>query len=316
MEPLIPKIFVTDSVIAAMSKEVLAHPHEETAWGIYGLKLANGDLIITGVMEPSPHDIVRRYATASFGGEHAAAELTWLNDNWDMMVGLGLAPEGAQFKFLYKGHSHQHLDYARYSETDEQSILEAVRDDELEVAIGPLAICNVPDPRILRLKRGEGISFFTSQYVRFVFYYMDKAMVARGLTKPILIQPEVIRATEVPMTPPQGWQFTNQSGFERELQLIRNYGCDVVANFLEIEGGPPFEIQLVVGRPTWCHYLFITTHWDHPRTPPAFKLVAKGHAAASTLHFASSKALLEGEIWQPGQSLLEAIFRLEARGEL
>lgn len=309
-------VFITPQVIADMSREVLNHPHEETAWGIYGLKLASGDIIITGVLFPSGSDIVRGFATASFGGARAVAEITWLHDNWDLMSSLGLNPEGAEFMFLYKGHSHQHLQFARYSGTDTQSIIEAVRDDGMEVAIGPLAVCNVPDPVVKSLRRREGITFATSQYVRFLFYYYSRAMLDDGQTRPIVIQPRLIDTTDVPVMPPKGWQFARDADFERELEQLRSYGCTVIANYREIEGGPPFEIHLTVTRPTWSNYLFITTFWNHPATEPKFQIVPNGAAKEESRHFDGVATLADDQVWNPRQSLLEAVFRLEARHQL
>ena len=320
VELLEPVVHITPAVIEQMADEVLRHPRRETAWGIVGVR-QNGTSIITGVVLPSASDVVRNFATASFGGTGAAERVQWLLSNWDYMKELGLNPDDTEFVIMYKGHSHHGLQpfgFPRYSGTDERSILEAVTDENgLDEAVGPLAVCSVSEPTIRLLHGKRGITYRRSAAVHFVFYYLSKKMVEAGITRPILIRPVLVDdPTQVPVTPPEGWHHAHEAEFQRELDLLQGYGCEVAVNYREIEGGPPYEIVLSVDRNTWRNMLTITTFWDHPNTPPKFKVTELGRNRSPSTHFAGTPALLEGPIWEKGQPLLIAVFALEAGGKL
>jgi hypothetical protein len=303
-----------------MAAEVLRYPNRETAWGIYGVTL-NGIRVVTGVLLPSPGDVERNYATARFGGRSTAEKMQWLVDNWDFMRSLGGNPDGAEFVMFYKGHSHHHiqpLDAPCYSSTDNASILEAVADENgLVEAIGPLAVCRTTES--MRALRGRsGIMYRSSQAVHFVFYFLSQEMVERGITEPILIQPVLIDdPTRVPVTPPEGWHNANEVQYQHELALLRGYGCEVVQNYREVAGGPPYEIVLSVDRPTtWRNMLTITIFSDHPATPPIFTVIPWGRRVEPSTDFDGLPELLEGPLWNKNESFIQAVYRLIARKEL
>lgn len=313
-----PSVLVTKQAVNDMVVEVLSHPNIETAWGLFGLLMDDGAVIVTGVLRPSETDVVRRYATAQLGGEHQASAVRWLSQNYQAMRKQGLTKASGRFAFLYKGHSHHVLGVDQYSGTDTASILEAVEVDGLKVAVGPLATLAVQNPSIRPSGRYSGTLVITQgQRVWLRFYYLDQAMVAQGQRAPILVTPTVVDVKDVPVLPPLGWQFVREDDYLEQLRHLRNYGCSIEIVLRDITDGPPYEIQFIVQKPNWRAVLSIVTTWDYPRTPPKFQVLPVGdRAATETDDYAGAAYLLEGPLWNPGEDLLEGLFRLEARGEL
>ncbi len=311
-----PPVLVTRQVLEVMTAEVLAHPAIETAWGLYGVILPDGSVIVAGVLRPTDTDIVRRVVTTEYGGQSAAARVAWLAANHKLMCDHGLNPNGARFSFLYKGHSHHTLAFDRYSMTDITSIREAVVDDGLEVAIGPLATIAVNGTVIKPIEdRKHGLRVIGGSEVKFRFYYFSKTMAAARRRLPVLVQPTVIDAADVPLLPPMGWQFTQEDEYLEQLRHLRAMGCDVTILHRDIQAGPPYELQFIVKHPAWRKMLSIVTAYDYPKTPPQFAYVATGKEVPGS-PFVGYPALLEGPLWQPGDDFLEVVLRLLARGEL
>lgn len=313
-----PTIVVTKQAVEDMVAEVLAHPEIETAWGLYGLLMDDGAVIVTGVLRPSESDVVRRYAAAALGGEQQANAVRWLSANYRAIRKGTKNQVGGRFAFLYKGHSHHGLGIDVYSGTDIRSIQEAVEVDGLEVAVGPLATLDVQGPRIHQSGRHEGTLVVTkSQRVWLRFYYLNRALMASGKRNPTLITPSVVEAKDVPVLPPLGWQFTREDDYLEQLRHLQSYGCHVEVVFRDVTGGPPYEIQFLVQKHNWRGMLSVVTSWDYPRTAPTFQVLPlSGREATEAGDYNGADHLLKGPLWRRGEDLIEAIFRLEARSEL
>ncbi|QQG41831.1 MAG: hypothetical protein HYV90_00765 [Candidatus Woesebacteria bacterium] len=312
-----PRILVTKGAAIAMVNEVLANPAIETGFGLWGVIMDDHQsVIVTHIIQPIPEDIEKGYAKLAFGGDGQKEALIWLTANEGLFrKKLGSKP-GGKCAYLYKGHSHHTLNFNQYSGTDIQSIKDAINVDGLEVAVGPLVL--ILNPGDWKFKATSGyvdVNEFTR--VRIVFYYYSKAMAAMGITEPITVTPTIIEAKSAPMLPPLGWQFTNDADYFEQLRHITNYGAEVEVSYRDVRDGPPQEIVFKVTKEkVWRGTLYIVTPWNYPEAAPKFSVDALEGKSATEQGDYNSKRLLEGPLWSPGEDLIEAIFKLEARGEL
>jgi len=314
---ILPKVYIANSAVYEMTREVLSNPGRETGWGLYGI-IAKDRLTvyIVGVIRPAVADITRHYAATTLGGERLADSVRWLMANVELNKKNGINIDG-DFAFLYKGHSHHQLGYGQYSPTDKDSIKESVIKEGLELAIGPLATIDQTEMKIIN-RFGGDISVNNSAKVKFTFYYYDRYMYEAGVVEPVVIKPTVLNARAVPALPPLGWQFASDSDYMEQLRHLRAYGCNVKTSYRDTDNKPPFEIIFTVTRNDWKGILVIETAWDFPRTLPKFKVVPNipNKDSVCSLRYKGLEHLLEGPIWNRDEDFIEAIFRLEARGEL
>ena len=312
-----PLVSITRQAVFQMVDEALKYQDIETAWGLYGLIFPHEIALVTGILRASSSDIVRHYATTTLGGDRQAEAVRWLSSNHKILKKMRASPEDARFAFLFKGHSHHKLGVDSYSAQDHASILEAVEQDGLEIAIGPLVTLATKGPNINYPASWKGtIVADQSQRVWLRFYYLSRSMLDANIRRAKLIDPILVDANDVPIVPPLGWQFTNEDDYLEQLRHLKGYGCQVQVIFREIQNGPPFEIQFLITKPQWRGMLSIVTNWDFPKTAPTFQVLNPAKESSETGDYDVATDLPEGLLWNPGDDLILAVFRLEARGEL
>lgn len=318
-----PPVYITEVAAAAMYSETISHYDIETGWGLYGLRFGDGAILIYGILKPFQSDVVRRTATTQVGGPDMANALRWLKSNHELLVKHSTTKEHVEppeFMFLWKGHSHHTMGLRQYSGTDVSSIVEAVEKDGMPLAIGPLA--NIIDYGI---EVGYQNGFFDLSKgvlkvrdlgsIELRFYYFDKKMLDLGYRMPVLISPIVVKKTSVPVIPPLGWKFVDNSEYLEQIRHLRNYGCDLRIIHQDTDGKPPFEIKFLIRNPRWVgQTLVIETSWNFPEEPPRWSIIPKAKKGR-----ASSKCprhLLDDPLWTRGDDFIDLILRLEARGYL
>lgn len=321
-----PVVYVTAEAIQEMTSQVLDHPTEETAWGLYGFIFPGRIALVAGVIHPIAADIQRGYATTECGGNHMADAFRWIVRNQKLtqtLQGRGIQEDAGKAAFLFKGHSHHELGLAYFSGEDVRSILKAVRVDGLEVAVGPLANIRKRNSQINRLSPfsllNSAIRVVREAIVDYKFYYYDRYMHQQRIGAPTIVNAIVIKEQFTPPLPPLGWQFVRDADYLEQIRHLQRYGCTVKILYPNPDNRPPYEIRFVIKKSTWKGHLVITTGWDYPRKPPEFKVVplqARTDAPQLPAHLPNAAKLKRGRIWNPGEDFIEAIFRLEARGKL
>lgn len=300
-----PQIYVLESAIVDMADEVLTHPNIETAWGLYGVTYGEETALVTGVIRPNEEDVDRDYANVRQGGVHQQHVYEWLAMNFDQMYAPAQEPhDKAEFAFLFKGHSHHHLGLERYSGVDNRSIVSAVVDDGLKIAVGPLA--NINENRCAVRTQFDGrIMYEEINRVPIRFYYYSRVMADRGQSSPIVVTPMIIKKLKVSLSPPVGWQFARESLHNEELRLLQGYGCTITSRYVRPKKAETaYEIQFIVSHPDWGkNTLLITTPWDYPQSAPRFEILGK-------------PSMVQPVWWKWGEHFIEVIWRLEAKGEL
>lgn len=309
--PELPELYVTRRALAEMNNEVLAHPKTETAWGLYGFQYPNC-IFVVGVLRPVAGEVVRGYANAEAGGIEMANAMRWLYANEKLInIHVGKKSGKGEFVFLYKGHSHHALNYNQYSSTDHRSIYEAVKDDGLTVAIGPLALI-----------RSNGVSFSASLFgdeatvseysrVSFVFYMMTKEMVGAGYTEAVRVKPKIIDTVNTLLVPPLGWEFVRDDDFKEQIRHLKSFGYQVKVNYVDVNGVPPLEIQFVVDDSSFKATLYITTDWNYPEVAPQIILLPK---TGSGLSFSEAKLFAAMTWWKKGEDFIDIVGRMRKAG--
>lgn len=305
----VPTVYITKGVLRTMTEEMLTFPDHETAWTIYGLLLPDDTVAITGVIRPFRTDVARMVGTVRLGGGVQVSAMEWLHDNFDCMRQKRMIPEGMEFSALFKGHSHHQLGYPVYSPEDERDILQAVRGDGLRVAIGPLGLLKISNPRIHKPITDTGIAVSQTSRVHFKFYYLTQQMIEMGQTRPILVEPTIMEDYEVAQySPPLAWPFVYPDYFYSEVEAFEHYGCDVTYTHILLEEKPPMSIQILVTKPTWKGVLKITTSWDFPRKWPDIDVIPLSDKQPPF-------ARLPG-LWHRSKRFVDVAKTLEAYGRL
>jgi hypothetical protein len=301
-----PNIIVTEDVMKELNKEALRYPDRETACGVVGLIYEDGTIALTGTIPAPALDVVRNVATAQLGGKDLKAAYDWLHANF------GAINHGKEtkvlFAFIGKAHSHQKIAFHTFSSTDEESILEAVRDLDSEVAVWPLLLISEFKSQIRTVGQMEGtISVESDTTVRVRFYYLDKKMVQMGRTKPILIQPKVVKSTSLPaLLPPLSWRHTDEDNFRRQLRQLDEYGAQTFVIQHNADSDPEHEVQFVIVHPKWNgKTVIIVTDWDYPKSKPVIKVVSP-NGTIKVIHTDIHGA----PIWQPKNDFIDILFEL------
>jgi hypothetical protein len=324
LEPYVPPpVYITEVAAAEMYKETIRHYDIETGWGLYGLEFSDGAILIYGTLLPLEEDIVRRTATTEVGGTDMVNALRWLKSNHELLLKHSKTARGVQppkFMFLWKGHSHHTMGLKQYSGTDNTSIIEAVEKDGMKVAIGPLA--NIIrhgievgyDSRFLSWSK-DVLRVRSIGSVELRFHYFDRKMLELGYKRPILIAPILVKQESVPVIPPLGWKFTDNTEYLEQKRHLKNYGCTVQVIHQDTDGKPPFEIKFVIKNPDWVgQTLIIETSWNFPKDPPRWYVLPKGKKGRA--RYKCPRHLLDDPLWTKGDDFIDLIFRLEARGYL
>lgn len=315
-----PTILVTETALADMTLEVLENPNIETAWGLVGFYFGDGEtVIVSNVVRPDQAEVARQVARTNLGGDLQVQALNWLTANYQLIkTHRGVTTE-AKYGFLFKGHSHHQLGFSGYSSTDFASLVESVEKDGLVVSIGPLANIKEHKHSVSSIRGSAGgVHVDIRHQVDFTFYYLSKKMLDAGQRVAMTVHPTVIKATDVFMPVPElGWQFIRRAEYLEQLRHLHAYGCTVNVVTRDAKAGPPLEVQFVVTKPgIWRGSLSIVTDSNFPNSSPTFEvLVPSGHSKVAFI-WTNSPEKNSGDLWYKGEDLIEAVFRLEARGEL
>lgn len=312
-----PIIIVPKHVVRAMVDDVLLYPRKETGWGLVGIISRQGPIFVCGIIKPTEADIDRSESAVEVGGQSMANAYLWLSANWHWAQRhIPNQQIDGDFVFLHKGHSHP-TESKQYSEEDNNTILESVQEIGLSLAIGPLATIETNKLNIAPLLFKPGSLMITRNWsVRLQFYYLDAEMVACGKLKPILVTPQVVDAKDVPMIAPMGWQFTRESEFTSQRRVLENFGCKVRVINIGSPESDILRIQFIVTNPQWYGILKITTPWNYPTQEPTIEVVPITGRSRQSSMFSDLPHLVTGPLWSKGDSFIEIIWRLLARGEL
>lgn len=307
----LPKLYVTKSAVKEMTVEVLAHPEIETAWGLYGFRFPNA-IYVVGVIRPSNEEVKRKYATVEAGGEDMANAMRWLHANHNTIKKhVKTNIDQGKFCFLYKGHSHHTLGFDQYSSTDHSSILEAVKHDGLEVAVGPLALIRRNNSSVHHSRLfGNAVSDNRHSSVQFIFYMMTKEMVAAGYTEAVTVNPTIVNTVDTLLVPPLGWEFARNDDFKEQLRHFESFGYTVQTRYIEANGKPPLEIQFAIDSPDFRSELYITTDWNFPEVAPKIQLIPKN--GSMTMAEANQHSVKEW--WRKGEDFIDIIGRMKKEG--
>jgi hypothetical protein len=313
----IPKIFTHPLVLKHIFQEAAAHPGGETGWGHYGIHFPNGNIIVTHTLLPTKSDVVREVAHVKVGGDEMGEAGRWLMHNDYVAKKQKKYASRGTFSFCGKGHSHHKLRYAKHSGTDTQTTIDMVKVDGFDVAVSTLVLIDEHEDMTFK-HSGKGlVSIKDTMRMTVMFYYYSKAMVEAGIDTPMLVTPKILQMHEVPMIPPLGWRFASEGEYYEQMRHLKHYGATVHVRYQDVDNGPPMEILLTIQKPNWKSVLQIVTPWDYPKSAPKFvTFPSQDKVATEVLDYAEADHLLEGDIWNPGEDLIEAIFRLEARGKL
>lgn len=312
--PALPRICITRQALFEMTNEVLAHPTIETAWGLYGFRYPKV-IFIVGVIRPVSGEVVRGYANAEAGGEEMANAMRWLYANEKLInvhVRGGKSGLG-KFCFLYKGHSHHTLGYGQYSGTDHSSIYQAVKNDGMEIAIGPLALIRKNQVSYDQKLWGEEISCSRQSEVAFLFYVMTKAMVDAGYTQGEKVKPTIVDTVHTLLVPPLGWEFSKDDDFKEQLRHMKSFGYSVTVNHIDANGKPPMEIQFIIDDTSFKQSLIITTDWNYPEVAPKIQLLPK---KGSSMTMTEANRLSALNWWNKGDDFIDVIGRMIQKGGL
>src|SRR3989339_573305 len=218
-----------------------------------------------------------------------------------------------KFGFLYKGHSHHTLGFGQYSSVDHSSIYQAVKDDGLEVAVGPLALIKSNGASFGHAPfMGNVVSASRYSRVEFVFYLLTKEMVEYGLPQAVVVRPTIIETVKTLLVPPLGWEFAQNDEFKEQLRHLNSWGCQVKVNHIDSNGKPPLEIQFVIDRVGFKATLVITTDWNYPEAPPRIQLLPKD----GSMTWEEANKISAMQWWSRGDDFIDIIGRMLSRSYL
>ncbi len=262
----VPTVTITRDAAFAMIEEVLAHPHEETAWGLYGYRNVHTDAItVLGILRPQNGDANRQYVTAHFGNDNYVQELGWLEAHYRFLLQEGKAPKDTAFEFLFKGHSHHTLGYKHYSGTDYGSLMDAVHMG-MPVALGPLANISI-NPTIFNQVEYEGdlkTVFHAEKDVTFTYYYYSRRLAQQGIRNPVTVHPKFVWKGPIEL-PTMPWVMVKPDLYRNQMELLAAYECQVQQVWVK-RGSLPLKIQFLLSKPYWSKLVVITTNYDYPNS--------------------------------------------------
>lgn len=303
-----PKLLVTSEAAKSLAEIALAYPHIETAGGVAGLIINQGEsIIVTNIIPPSVMDIVRHVTTVKFGGDILADAAEWLMTDFELLHPADINNKKFEFFYLGKAHSHHGLGFNQFSSTDENSILESVQKFGLKTNVWPLLL--IDENKSTIHTRGS-IRVEVDTMVRILFYFLSAEMVAAGITKPILITPKVVDIKTLPKLPMLAWKWTDEQNFTRQLRQLKDYEVNVTPLCKNVDSDPEQEIQFLIQKAGWKGVLVINTDWNYPETPPVIKIYSGGKE-----HLVEKN--LKGEpLWTPESDFINVVLELEEMEEL
>ncbi len=259
---VIPRVEITAEVMCVMAQEVIDNAHQETSWGLYGIRDSRDQVVICGVLLPD-HTVRRSVGNTIFGSPSYGEEIRWLKASYEFRKKHGLVPADTELEFLFKGHSHHTLGLRRYSPTDIASIKDAVSSG-LRIAIGPLANIDRLDRKADIRSSGDrgALTIQTGNSVTFHFYYLSQMMVENGIREPVLIQPHIRNDNSV-TPPPSCWKFRKADLFSRQISRLASHGCTVTEQWAGQKDGS-LRIVLKLTHPHWAGELKISTPHNFP----------------------------------------------------
>lgn len=263
---VVPSVFITSEVLMQIYKEVMAYPQKETVWGIYGLRHKGSDEVwVCGVLLV-PEKNQRQHGTAQFGGAAYAYQIRWLELNFAEMQKDREDLRDWVLEYLFTGHSHHGLGLQRYSPVDEDSIKEAVGQDGMTIAIGPLA--NIERSDQAEIKKGWDRGTLTIEKagkLTLRFYFLSQQMWQAGVRSPILITPTVTEKTLA--VPPLAWIYTSPQSYRSWIEILGKLGYTVDVKIVRL-GELPLKIRFVLTREGRPGQVFVTTPYNFPLAAP------------------------------------------------
>jgi hypothetical protein len=319
-----PTILITKSALLTMNHLVCEYPHTETSWGIGGIVYPGVDdfALITTVIAPTNNEISRSAGLTQIGGAQMARCAVWLENQypWKRPKEGGLLGVYAdtEFVFLCKGHSHHTLGLRRQSMTDENSTMESVTIDGLDISIAPLAnIVSNPDELVYTNGIDRYVGVHQHFRVQLRFYFYNKTMAFWKTPQPTLVTPTVIDDYSAPRNPIDSWHLLDPYCYEAQLTQLRNYGCTVKTINKVNQTATGLNLLIMVEHPAWSGVLTIMTDDFYPMVTPKIEILdlkkPKGTRAG---HYANNARLKTVPVWVKGDTLLDIVIKHEARGWL
>lgn len=301
----IPKIIFTRQWISGWVNEVMTHPNEETGCALYGVLLADGTLIINGLLKPPEGSLIRSKGEIRIGGENLKQQYLWLAQSWDWIQKDATPKVAGKFYFLDSAHSHYTLGFKQYSPTDKSRLCEAIEEGQMSIAVGVLATIENKNIMNYVVETFRSGSIMTNRQwsVRLQFYCLTRQMYESGKRDPILVTPKIVDEKETPTMPPLGWQIVREGWYKNQLRSLELMGCETLVLPKPITSGQPLALQFIIQNPSWKGIVDIITPWDFPNSLP-------------TVTIRTNLGKSQKDIPPQYRNLVDIIVQLREKGEL
>ncbi len=302
------KLSVTTDALSQLADEALKHPGDENGCGIIGLVFATGEIVVTSVIPVAAMEIIRHVASLRFGGNEQRAALEWMDANF-LAENPGIT--GVENAYLGKAHSHHTLAFYRLSGTDEESALNAVKMG-IKITVWPLLLIT-RDVETTKPNGKGTIGVTRVDSVNVKFYYLDEKMVANGETKPKLVTPKVIKASDLSVKLPKlAWRWVKEDIYSRQLRQLKEHEAEVAVYPKNTDADPELELQFVITKTGWKGSVLIATNYDYPVTPPKILVVSDFDPDKSGLEVRELINDVKGEpLWSSRSDFIDIILQLE-----
>lgn len=294
-----PKIYISQHAVRKLIRGTEVRPDTETGEALIGLIIPSSS---PEILEPTifvldtivPDDsAVRLGAYFETGDDLAAQTFIWLSRNWEELRRLSkgkiapntlkelqpitsdLIPPEFDFPLRHIGHWHKHPEMLRVPSGGD---LGTARDFVLEDNGMDQILVPVTTYHLVRRERfwWDGDKFLLrddpDDRISISFSYLSRKMLERGENNFLRVEPEIVHNSLIPKLPTLPWHLKNPKRFEREITLMKDYGCQVGVLIREMTGAPPMEISFTVQKQGWRNRLLIVTSADYPDTAPQIKI--------------------------------------------
>lgn len=295
-----PSVLIPHSVVEEMIREAQRYPDDETGQSLVGVTAPSGrnlwwrpdpDIIILGTIKPLDENTVRQPGGFEHGDEFQREVFLWLANNWDEYrktsreapeyntfkrgspVPEGFIPQVFDQPLIHPGDWHKHFGMTTPSEHDLKTAVNLL--DDLEFVLAPTVSMKRSRPPRFFWQKNILTQESDPDRIEISFFLLSRSMIERGMQRFIEIEFQVVPEEELPRLPKLAWYLVRPDRMEQELNLLRDFGCQVGSSITDIDGKPPLEICFAIGRDDWQSNILAITQAEYPNKPPEIRILPK-----------------------------------------
>lgn len=284
---IVPDLIISQRMVDRVVEAAAHFLADETGETLVGLVVDHRDvpesmptLYVLDTIAPD-ETTIRRSHMFEQGDDLQGDIFVWLMENWQTYLELGRDVSGRRVREEWKqplrhlGDWHKQPGYMiQPSGGDLMTALRVMDDEENDFEFLLVPIVTLGHDSVTS-EEGSVVNYFTVPMDDGTSLRMDWWYIHRDVRIFQPITPRVVGYEDLPELTPYPWYVLDQDLLDEELALMEDDGLFLIGSttiLWEVDGKPPLEICMIVGRAGSSEVLLIVTDWNYPDARPQARI--------------------------------------------